>query len=111
MVAAAAYNGPVYLRLSRANVPDVYQASVSFEIGKAVELSSGKDVALIATGYMVQKALEAAELLKNKGIHATVLDMHTIKPLDYEAIVTVAKRCGAVVVCEEHSTTCGLGSQ
>jgi transketolase len=109
--AAAEHNGPVYIRLGRLGLPVLYDESTyKFEIGKAVTLKDGKDVTLIATGIMVSKALEAAEKLKAEGIDARVLDIHTIKPIDKEAIVKAAKETGAVITAEEHSIIGGLGS-
>ncbi|MEM1484462.1 transketolase C-terminal domain-containing protein [Oscillospiraceae bacterium PP1C4] len=108
--AAAALDGPVYLRLSRAEAPVIFDESYQFEIGKGVTLQDGGDVTIIATGYMVQKSLEAAELLKAEGISARVVDLHTIKPIDRELIVKCAKETGAIVTAEEHSIYGGLGS-
>ena len=106
----AEYNGPVYLRLSRAEVPTIFDDSYKFELGKGVQLTEGNDVTIIATGYMVQKSLEAAEQLKEKGINAQVVNIHTIKPIDRELIIKCAKETGAVVTVEEHSIYGGLGS-
>jgi transketolase len=108
--AAAEYNGPVYLRLSRAPVPIIFDESYNFEIGKGVQLTEGNDVSIIATGYMVQKSLEAAEELKAKGINARVINIHTIKPIDIELIVKCAKETGVIVTAEEHNVIGGLGS-
>lgn len=108
--AAAELNGPVYLRLSRADMPVIFDESYSFEIGKGAILSQGSDVTIFATGYMVHKALEAEQLLKEEGISAKVVDIHTIKPLDEELVVACAKETGAVVTAEEHSIYGGLGS-
>jgi len=80
-----------------------------FEIGKAVELVEGNDVAILATGFMVQQALKAAELLKAEGISAAVVDVHTIKPIDKEKILELAERTGALVTAEEHNVIGGLG--
>lgn len=106
----AEYNGPVYLRLSRAEVPAIFDGSYKFKLGKGVQLTEGKDVAIIATGYMVQKSLEAAEQLKKLGINAKVINIHTIKPIDKELIIKCAKETGAVITVEEHSIYGGLGS-
>jgi len=106
----AEYNGPVYLRLSRAEVPTIFDDSYKFELGKGVQLTEGNDVTIIATGYMVQKSLEAAEQLKEKGINAQVVNIHTIKPIDKELIIKCAKKTGAVITIEEHSIYGGLGS-
>jgi Transketolase, C-terminal subunit len=108
--AAAEYYGPVYIRLGRAATPTLHDENYKFEIGKGEVLKEGKDVAIIATGIMVAKALEAAEKLKAEGINATVVNIHTIKPIDKELIVKVAKETGKVVTVEEHSVIGGLGS-
>jgi len=108
--AIAEYNGPVYLRLSRAEVPTIFDDSYKFELGKGVQLTEGNDVTIIATGYMVQKSLEAAEQLKEKGINVRIINIHTIKPIDKELIIKCAKETGAVVTVEEHSIYGGLGS-
>ena len=106
----AKYEGPVYLRLSRAEVPPIYNENMKFEIGKGITIKTGKDVTIIANGYMVTKALEAAELLKAEGIEAEVIDIHTVKPIDQELILNSAKKTGAIVTVEEHSIYGGLGS-
>lgn len=108
--ASAEYYGPVYIRLGRLATPTIHDENYKFEIGKGEVLSEGKDVAIIATGLMVAKALEAAEKLKAEGINATVVNISTIKPLDKELIVKVAKVTGKVVTVEEHSVIGGLGS-
>ena len=108
--AAAEYYGPVYIRLGRAATPTIHDEKYEFEIGKGEVLKEGKDVAIIATGIMVAKALEAAEKLKAEGISATVVNIATIKPLDKELIVKIAKETGKVVTVEEHSIIGGLGS-
>ncbi|MDF2890288.1 MAG: transketolase [Clostridia bacterium] len=108
--AIADYNGPVYLRLSRAPAPTIFDDNYDFRIGKGVELKNGKDVAIIATGTILHNALKAAELLNEEGIEATVINIHTIKPIDEELIINAAKRTGAVVTVEEHSIYGGLGS-
>lgn len=107
---AAEYVGPVYIRLGRMAVEDVYDSLYQFEIGKGVELKNGNDVAIIATGIMVQKALKAAESLKAQGIDARVINIHTIKPIDKEIIIKAAKETRAIVTAEEHSVIGGLGS-
>jgi transketolase len=107
----AQYKGPVYVRLGRAGVPVLYdEASLNFEIGKGIEVRKGKDVTIIATGIMVAEALKASEILKNKGIHARVIDIHTIKPIDQEIILKAAQETGAIVTAEEHNIIGGLGS-
>lgn len=108
--AVAEYNGPVYVRLGRASVPMCYGQDDTFEIGKAKELKSGSDVTIIATGIMVDSSLKAAEILKEEGISVCVVDMHTIKPIDAEMIIKVAKETKAIVTAEEHSIIGGLGS-
>ena len=111
--AALKHVGPVYLRFGRFAVPDLTAELVpeyKFEIGKGVKYTEGEDVCIIATGYMAHLAYEAAGILKNEGISAEVINIHTVKPLDRELIVASAKKCGAVVTAEEHSVIGGLGS-
>ncbi len=109
--AAAKYDGPVYLRFGRLAVPVIFdENNYEFEIGKSVQLTSGNDVTIIATGLMVNEALIAAETLKEEGIAARVINMATIKPIDREAIIRAAKETGAIVTAEEHSIIGGLGS-
>lgn len=104
------YEGPCYSRFGRAAVEDVYTGeNFTFEIGKANELVAGKDVTLIGTGMMVQESLKAAEILKTEGINARVLDMHTIKPIDKDAIIKAAIETGAIVTAEEYNIIGGLG--
>ncbi len=107
--AAASYNGPVYLRFGRHPVDTIFDDDYEFDIGKGTLLRQGKDVALIATGVMVSRALEAAESLKIQGIDAMVVNMSTIKPID-KAIILKAATCRAIVTAEEHSIIGGLGS-
>lgn len=107
--AAAAMKGPVYIRLGRMGVPVLHGPDFQFVPGKAVALREGGDATIIATGIMVSAALEAADLLAGEGIKVGVLDIHTIKPLDVEAIVRVARETGALVTAEEHSVIGGLG--
>jgi transketolase len=107
--AAAEYVGPVFIRTGRVKVPIVYQPDQRFEIGKAVEVIEGSDVTLIATGLLVAEAVRAAETLDSEGISARVLDFHTIKPLDREAIAKASAETGAIVVAEEHLVDAGLG--
>ena len=102
--------GPAYVRLGRAAVPIVYDEDEEFEIGKAKTIREGNDVTIIATGIMVAEALDAADILKDEGIEARVIDMFTIKPIDTEVIVKAAKETGAIVTAEEHSVIGGLGS-
>ena len=106
------FEGPVYLRFGRFAVPNLSaeMENYKFEIGKGVVYREGKDVAIIATGFMVHLAVEAAEMLKAEGIDAAVINIHTVKPIDKELITKVAGECGAVVTAEEHSVIGGLGS-
>ena len=108
-IAAAKYDGPVYLRFGRPSVPNFTDENEPFVIGKAIVLNEGKDVTLIATGHTVWEALLAAEALEAEGIKAEVINMATIKPLDEDALVASAKKTGAVVVAEEHNLPGGLG--
>jgi transketolase len=108
--AAAALDGPVFLRLSRMPVPEVHAPGYQFRIGRAARLREGRDITLIASGTMVARALKAAVLLELDGISARVLNMSTIAPLDQAAIVAAATETGAIVTVEEHSTLGGLGS-
>ena len=108
--AAYEYKGPVYMRFGRAAVPVFHDAeSFSFEIGKGEVLRDGADVAIIANGLLVAEALEAAQALEGLGIHARVINMATIKPLDDELVLKAARDCGKIVTCEEHSVIGGLG--
>ena len=109
--AAVKYDGPVYLRFGRLPVPQIYDENTyKFEIGKGVQLAEGTDATIVATGLMVPYALEARELLKNDGIDAAVINIHTIKPIDREIIENAAKKTGAIVAAEEHNVNGGLGS-
>lgn len=108
--AAIDHDGPVYLRFGRMAVDSIFDDDYKFEIGKGAVLRDGKDVAIVATGLMVARALEAAELLKEEGIDAAVINMASIKPLDNELVVKYAEKCGAMVTTEEHSIIGGLGS-
>ena len=112
VLALIEYNGPAYLRLGRMAVETVTDTidGYKFELGKAAMLRDGKDVTIAATGLMVQRALAAAELLSGEGVSARVLDFHTIKPLDGEALLAAAKETGCIVTPEEHSIMGGLGS-
>jgi transketolase len=107
--AIAEIDGPVYLRLSRAKKPLIYDAGYRLKIGEAVILREGADVALFATGDMVFDALEAADMLAAEGIAAEVVNIHTIKPLDVDTVTRVARKTGAVVTVEDHSVIGGLG--
>ncbi len=107
--AAANTDGPMFIRLSRLPVPIVHNADYHFEIGKAALLRDGDDVTLVANGVLVCQALEAAELLAKEGIHARVLNMSTVRPLDKEAVLAAATETGAIVTAEEHTVFGGLG--
>jgi transketolase len=110
--AAINFYGPVYMRFGRFAVPNLTaeMKDYKFEIGKGVTMRDGKDVTIVATGYMVHVALDAAELLKAEGIDARVLNIHTIKPLDNELLIKAARETGAIVTAEEHNIIGGLGS-
>ena len=108
--AAIEYVGPVYLRFGRMAVPNVFDEDYKFEIGKAVRLKDGCDVSILATGIEVEQALLARDILEAEGISAAVVNVSTIKPLDEETVVEEARRCGAIVTCEEHTIIGGLGS-
>jgi len=108
--AAIEHEGPVYLRFGRLGVPVLFDDDYKFEIGKGVQLVEGTDVTLVATGLLVGSALEAAELLKNDGISARVINIPTIKPIDEAIIAKAAAETGALVSCEEHNVIGGLGS-
>lgn len=110
VIKSAEITGPVYIRLGRMVVEDVYDENYKFEIGKGVELKKGNDVTIIATGLMVQEALKAAASLSEKGIEARVINIHTIKPIDRDIIINAAKETKAIVTAEEHSIIGGLGS-
>jgi transketolase len=108
-MAIAKYDGPCYLRFGRPKWPVFIPEDMPFEIGKALMLSEGKDVTIFATGHMVWKAIEAGHALAEKGIDAEVINIHTIKPLDRDAILASAKKTGCVVSAEEHQMNGGLG--
>lgn len=107
--AAMELDGPVYIRFGRLAVPVIFDDDYNFEVGKGVELREGSDVTVIATGLMVNEALQAYELLKAEGISARIINMATIKPLDNEIVLKAARETGAVVTAEEHSVIGGLG--
>ena len=109
VLAAADFEGPVYMRFGRLAVPRVNSEDYKFELRKGVTLKDGKDVTIVATGLMVNEALLAAEELKADGIDARVINIHTIKPIDREILVKAAKETGAIVTAEEHSIIGGLG--
>ena len=108
--AAAEIYGPVYLRFTRDAIPVIYDENQKFEIGKAITLREGGDVAIIANGDTVRLAIEAAEVLAGRGISARVLDMHTIKPLDVEAVSACVNDIGKIITVEDHNILNGLGS-
>jgi transketolase len=107
--AIANYEGPVYLRFGRPKVPNFTPANQKFEIGKAIVLKPGTDVTIIATGHLVWEACLAVEALSQKGIDAELINIHTIKPLDQEAVIASVKKTGCVVTAEEHQIFGGLG--
>ena len=108
-LAIAEYKGPVYLRYGRPKVPNFTTEDQVFEIGKALTFTEGNDVTIIATGHLVWEALEAAKALNNEGISAEIINIHTIKPLDKEAILSSVSKTGCVVTAEEHNYFGGLG--
>jgi transketolase len=108
-IAAANYDGPVYLRFGRPIVPVFTEENQNFEIGKAWLMSEGTDVTIIATGHLVWEAVQACEQLESLGIHAELINIHTIKPLDEKAILASVSKTGCVVTCEEHNRLGGLG--
>ncbi len=110
VAAAAAVNGPVYIRTGRPKAPIVHQPTTPFSIGKGVLVKTGRDVTIIANGLLVWEALVAAEQLEASGVSAAVVDMHTIKPLDEALVAAQAKTTGAIVTAEEHQIWGGLGS-
>lgn len=108
-MAAAEWEGPVYLRFGRPSVPNFTPADGPYEIGKAWLMEPGEDVTILATGHLVWEALEAVKILGAKGIKAELINIHTIKPLDMQAIIDSARKTGAVVTAEEHLVAGGLG--
>ena len=106
---AASYYGPVFIRCGRVKAPLVYSSDQPFQIGKAIQVVEGSDVTIVAAGLLVAQSMLAAEQLESEGISARVLDMHTAKPLDREAIHKAAAETGAIVVAEEHLIDTGLG--
>ena len=107
--AAYAHNGPVYMRFGRSNVPNFHPDNMDFVIGKGEILKDGADVAIIANGLLVYKAMVAAAELQEQGVDAMVINMATIKPLDEELVLEAARKCGKIITCEEHSIVGGLG--
>ncbi len=110
VLAAAKYEGPVYMRFGRLAVPRIFDENYKFEIGKAATLKEGTDVTVIATGLLVAEAVEAAKILESEGISVNLINMATIKPLDKEAVIAAAKKTGCIVTAEEHNIIGGLGS-
>lgn len=108
-IAIAEHHGPVYLRFGRPSVPNFTPADQPFIIGKAITLTQGQDVTIVATGHLVWEALEAAKTLNEEGISAEVINMHTIKPLDTETLLESVRKTGCVVTAEEHNYLGGLG--
>lgn len=108
-IAIADYEGPVYLRFGRPKVPVFTPENQKFEIGKAVQLTEGKDVTIVATGHLVWEALQASEILEKEGIEVEVINIHTIKPLDEDAVLKSVAKTGCVVTAEEHNILGGLG--
>jgi transketolase len=106
---AAAHVGPVFLRAGRPKAPIIYNGDQKFEIGKSIQLTDGKDLTIIASGLLVAQSLLAADTLDGEGVSARVIDMHTAKPLDRDAIARAASETGAIVVAEEHLIDTGLG--
>ena len=109
--AAIEYNGPVYLRLGRLGVPVLFDENkYKFQLGKGIQMKEGNDVTIIATGLLVHLAMEASDILKEEGISARVINIHTIKPIDKDIIIKACKETGAIVTAEEHLVISGLGS-
>ena len=108
-IAIADYEGPVYLRFGRPSVPIFTPEDQKFEIGKAIKLTKGKDVTIVATGHLVWEALQASEQLEARGISAEVINIHTIKPLDEAAILESVSKTNCIVTAEEHNIFGGLG--
>jgi transketolase len=108
--AVAAHDGPCYLRLGRAGEQKVHDRPIHFQLGKAIQVRQGSDVTLISTGGMLQTAVETADALSHKGLQARMLSMHTLKPLDENAVLTAARETSAIFTLEEHSIIGGLGS-
>ncbi len=109
VIASASYPGPVFIRAGRSKTPVIYQADQKFEIGKSIQLVAGNDLTIFSHGLLVAECIRASEALALEGVSARVIDMHTIKPIDREAIAKAAKETGALVVAEEHLVDGGLG--
>ena len=110
VIAAAQMDGPVYLRIARPPAPVITREEDPFTVGRANILRDGGDIAILATGLMVYRALQAADLLKQAGVRAAVVNVHTIKPLDREVVIQMAQKTGRMITVEEHSVIGGLGS-
>jgi len=110
VLALVKHDGPAYLRLGRAAEPPVHESAPPFELGRAITVRQGNDVALISTGGMLREAVDAADVLAGEGVHARVVSMHTVKPLDHKAVLSAARETSAVFTIEEHSIVGGLGS-
>lgn len=108
--ALAEHQGPAYLRIGRAGEPDVYKGDYDFQIGRAETLIAGGDISIISMGLILPNVMKAGEKLQEKGIHARVINMHTIKPIDKEAILKAGQETGAIISVEEHNIIGGLGS-
>lgn len=108
--AIVAHPGPCYIRLGKAGEPEVHTGPIDFQLGKALQVRDGRDLTLISTGSMLKTAVDVARRLEEKGVTARVLSMHTLKPLDDEAVLAAARETGAVVTLEQHSVIGGLGS-
>ena len=108
--AAAELDGPCYIRFGRAAVPVFHDEDYDFQIGKGEVLKEGNDIAIIANGVMTWEAVKAAEELEKDGIHARVINIGTIKPIDRDIVLAAAKECGRIITCEEHSVIGGLGA-
>ena len=109
-LAVAEYKGPAYIKIGSSDMPVLYPDDLHFEIGKGVEMKAGKDVAIFGTGTVLHRAFEATEILAKDGVDARLVDIHTIKPLDREIVLAVAREIGRIVTVEEHYTAGGLGS-
>lgn len=109
VMACIEYDGPVYIRIGRLDMEEIYDGDADFKIGKAVQLREGRDITIVACGYMLPPALKVAERLASENVSARVLNVHTIKPLDKEAILKAARETKGIVVAEEHSVIGGLG--
>lgn len=107
--AVAAHAGPCYLRLGRAGEAEVHRVQIHFELGKAIQVREGKDLTVISTGGLLQTAVQVAEALRHAGLQTRVLSMHTVKPLDFDAILAAVRETGAIFTLEEHSVVGGLG--